>query len=76
MTHAVLSSLLGPPTPDLLARAEAAAYLGLKPQTLAVWALTGRYGLPVTQSGRNVRYRRRDLDAWLDSRTVGGMDAR
>ena len=55
----------------LLSRSEVAAYLGLKPQTLAVWATTGRYGLPMVKVGRSVRYRVADLEAWLAERTVG-----
>jgi excisionase family DNA binding protein len=57
---------------DLLTRAEAAAYLSIRPQTLAVWACNGRYPLPIVRVGRSVRYRRRDLDAFIESRTVGG----
>ena len=57
-------------TPALLTREQAAAYLGLAPQTLAVWAITGRYSLPTIKVGRCVRYRQSDLDAWLASRTV------
>ena len=57
------------PLPELLTRQEAAEYLGVKPQTLAVWAVTGRYDLPVVKVGRLVRYRRSDLDKWLESRT-------
>jgi excisionase family DNA binding protein len=62
----------------LLTRAEAAAYLGLKEQTLAVWASAGRYALPYVRCGRLVRYRRSDLDAWLARRTrthAGESDA-
>ena len=55
----------------LLSRSEAAAYLGLKPQTLATWAVTGRYGLPMVKVGRSVRYRVTYLEAWLAERTVG-----
>lgn len=53
-------------------RGQAAEYLDVKPQTLAIWAVTGRYGLPYVKVGRSVRYRQSDLDAWLDRRTVGG----
>lgn len=53
----------------LLTRDQAAELLGIKPQTLAVWASTGRYGLPVVRVGRSVRYRSSDLDAWLEKRT-------
>ena len=56
---------------ELLNREEAAAYLGLKPGTLACWASTRRYNLRFVKVGRNVRYRKRDLDAFLDARTVG-----
>jgi excisionase family DNA binding protein len=60
----------------LLSREEAAAYLGLKPQTLAAWAVTGRYGLPVVKVGRSVRYRLADLEAWLATRTIGAVAGR
>ncbi|MBL8828898.1 MAG: helix-turn-helix domain-containing protein [Planctomycetaceae bacterium] len=54
----------------LLTRTEAAQLLGVKPQTLAVWASTGRYELPLVKCGRTVRYRQSDLQAWMDARTV------
>ena len=49
---------------------EAAAYLGMKAQTLAVWRTTGRYCLPFVRVGRSIRYRVSDLDAWMASRTA------
>lgn len=55
---------------SLLNREEAAAYLDMKPQTLAVWASTGRYGLKFYRVGRSVKYRRSDLDQFLESRAV------
>jgi excisionase family DNA binding protein len=55
----------------LLTREEAARYLSIRPQTLAVWASTRRYNIPYVRVGRAVRYRRSDLDAWLRERTVG-----
>ena len=57
----------------LLTRREAADYLGLEPQTLAAWAVTGRYRLPMIRVGRNVRYRVADLEKWLSARTVGAV---
>lgn len=54
----------------LLTRQEAAEYLGVKPQTLAVWASVGRYGLRFVKVGRRVRYRKEDLDRFLDERTA------
>ena len=59
----------------LLSRKEAAEYLGVKPQTLAAWHITGKYGLPVVKVGRSVRYRIADLERWLESRTVGATSA-
>jgi excisionase family DNA binding protein len=59
----------------LLTRNEAAELLGVRPQTLAVWAITGKYGLPVVKVGRSVRYRMTDLERWLESRTVGAAAA-
>lgn len=54
---------------DLLDETEAAQYLTLAPGTLSVWRSTGRYSIPFVKVGRRVRYRRGDLDAWLESRT-------
>jgi len=56
-------------TKDLLDDISAAEILGVTPGTLAVWRCTGRYSLPFIKVGRKVRYRRADLDAWLDART-------
>jgi excisionase family DNA binding protein len=67
----MLSLALQSPS-DLLTQTEAAAYLGLSPNTLEVWRCTKRYELPYVKVGRLIRYRRSELDAWLDSRSVGG----
>lgn len=57
--------------PELLTRTEAAEFLGLKAQTLACWATTGRNSLPFIKVGRrSVRYRKSDLQAFLAARTV------
>jgi excisionase family DNA binding protein len=58
---------------ELLPRPAAAAYIGVRPQTLAAWATLGRYDLPFVRVGRLVKYRRSHLDAWLASRTVGSV---
>ncbi|HNF92695.1 MAG TPA: helix-turn-helix domain-containing protein [Accumulibacter sp.] len=47
----------------------AARFLDNSPGTLSVWRSTGRYNLPFIKIGRNVRYRRADLEAWLAKRT-------
>jgi hypothetical protein len=54
---------------ELLDENSAAAMLDVSPGTLSVWRSTGRYGVPFLKVGRNVRYRRSDLLAWLDGRT-------
>lgn len=55
---------------DLLTRKEAAAYLGIAEQTLAVWHCQRKYELPIVKIGASVRYRRADLDQFLVRRTV------
>ena len=57
---------------ELMSRKEAAAYLGLAEQTLAIWKTTGRYNLPVIKVGRLVKYRKSDLDRFITTRTQGG----
>ena len=59
------------PSSDLLTREQAADFLGIKPQTLAVWHTTKRYNLPFIKVGSRVRYRRSDLERFLNERTIG-----
>ena len=54
---------------DLLSESQAADFLQVSPGTLSVWRSTGRYALPFVKIGARVRYRRSDLQSWLDSRT-------
>ena len=53
----------------LLDREEAAKVLGVKAQTLAVWAMTGR-NLPVVHVGRRVKYRLSDIDQLVEWNTT------
>ena len=62
-------------TDSLLTREQAAEYLGIKPQTLAVWATSRRYPLAYVRVGRSVRYLRSELDRFIASRTVGDSAA-
>ena len=55
--------------PKLVSPAEAAAVLGVSPETLGVWRCTGRYNLPFVKVGRCVKYRRDDLAAFIARRT-------
>lgn len=57
--------------PVTISRAEAAKVLDVTHQTLAVWACTGRYPLPVIKVGRNCRYRLQPLAEFMLSRTSG-----
>lgn len=51
-----------------LSRKEAAAELGVSPQTLANWACSGRVSIPFYKVGRKkVIYHKSDLDAYLAS---------
>jgi excisionase family DNA binding protein len=52
----------------LLSRKEAALYLGVSENTLAIWQSTGRYSLPMVKIGRLAKYRKVDLDAFIASR--------
>ena len=55
----------------LLNDAQAARVLGLtNPKTLAVWRSTKRYNIPYVKYGRIVRYRPKDLHAFLESHIV------
>jgi hypothetical protein len=58
-------------TDAVLSRKAAAAFLGVSPRSLAVWACTKRYPLRFIKVGRLARYRLSDLEAFLASRTVG-----
>lgn len=56
---------------ELLDEAATAEILQVKTGTLQVWRSTKRYPLPFVKIGRNVRYRRADIDAFIQSRMVG-----
>jgi excisionase family DNA binding protein len=54
----------------LLTTAQAAAYIGVTQGTLEVWRCVKRYDLPHLKIGRLVKYRRRDLDVFLENCVV------
>ena len=64
----------GATRPKLLTEAEAADYLSVEPQTLCAWRCTRRYNLPFIKVGRLVRYRPEDVEAFLESRTIGAVE--
>ena len=52
----------------LMTPRDAAVYLGVKINTLAVWRMDKRYHLPYIKVGKCIRYRKADLDIWLENR--------
>lgn len=50
---------------DVMTPEEVAAYLRIKPQTLAVWRSRGGCNLPSFRVGNRVRYRLIDIQAWI-----------
>jgi hypothetical protein len=54
---------------ELLDENQAAAYLRVRPQTLSVWRCRGR-GPNFVRIGRLVKYRRIDLDQYIERNTV------
>lgn len=55
---------------ELLSTDQAAAFLGLKPNTLEIWRVRGqgpRFLKLGTKVRSRVRYRRSELEAWLGS---------
>lgn len=65
ITAAILPAHLQRKRTDRLSRDQAAAFLGLRPKTLAVWACTGRHSLPMVKVGRRVFYELADLEAFI-----------
>lgn len=53
----------------LMTEVQAADVLNLSIRTLQAWR-TQRRGPSWIRAGRAIRYRRRDLDAWMDANTV------
>lgn len=58
----------------LMSRKEAAQYLGFSYQTLAEWACEKTYPLKYVKFGRDVRYRKKDLDSFIEERVRSGID--
>ena len=63
------------PGDERLTPEEAAEYLGVKTQTLAAWRSSGRYELRFIRAGRCIRYRKSDLDAWMERRSATSVAA-
>ena len=51
----------------LMTQHEAAQYLGTSVGVLNVWRHLGKQKIPFVRWGRHIRYRKTDLDAWIES---------
>jgi excisionase family DNA binding protein len=60
----------------MLTTKEAARRLGFTPQTLRLWRSQDRGPAYVQTEGGGVRYRRSDLEAWIEQRRVTTRDQR
>ena len=65
-----MPAAISPLSSPLLSRKQAAEFLGIAEQTLAVWATNGRYHLPYILVGRRAMYRISVLEKFLKDRTV------
>ena len=55
---------------QLLTTEQVAKLIGVRPQTLAVWRSTKKFGLPYIKIGHAVRYHETAVRRWLQDRTV------
>ena len=60
---------------DLLTTEEAAVFLKSSKATLETWRCTKGVLLPFVRLGRSVRYRRSDLERWLQQNTQNATGA-
>jgi len=51
---------------EFLTTEQAADFLTIKPNTLEIWRLKGK-GPTYVKFGRAVRYKKTDIDAWINS---------
>ena len=54
----------------LFTQKEAAAYLGTTVGTLNTWRHSGKDTIPYVRWGNRIRYRKEDLDAWIEAQLV------
>ncbi len=59
---------------QLMSRKEASNFLGVKENTLAVWATNKRYNLRFYKVGRLVKYRQQDLEMFLVANANIGVE--
>lgn len=54
---------------ELITPEETAKVLGVSVGTLSVWRSTGRYNIPFVKTGRSVKYKAADIQAFIDRNT-------
>ena len=59
----------------LLNQQEAAAYLGTTIGTLNSWRHYGKQNIPFVRWGNRIRYRKADLDTWINTQTENKIQA-
>ena len=57
----------------LMNQEEAAIYLGTTVGTLNSWRHYGKYKIPFVRWGNRIRYRKEDLDAWIESQCENSL---
>lgn len=67
-----IEKLEASPVHEMMTPQQAADYLGVKAQTLAVWRCTRRQSVPFVKVGRKVCYRKADLDRFHQRHTEHG----
>tara|TARA_R100000808_G_scaffold17177_2_gene38155 strand:- start:177 stop:389 length:213 start_codon:yes stop_codon:yes gene_type:complete len=60
---------------NMMASRDAASYLGVTHNTLKTWRRTGEGPVFYRYSSRCIRYRRADLDAWIESQSASTVEA-
>lgn len=65
-----IDKVINPNTNLEMTTAEAAAYIRKSESTLKTWRCTKEQQIPFYRSGRNIYYRKADLDDWLESQRV------
>lgn len=59
---------------DILNQRQAAQYLGTTVGTLNSWRHCSKNTLPFIRWGNRIRYRKSDLDAWIERQLINKLD--
>jgi len=62
--------------PHYLKEGEAATYLNCAPITLAKDRCAQKLGIPFYKIGRCVRYKKDDLDAWMETHRIDPLEGK